>query len=161
MSGDKSDRTIPHLQRTNFCVYYFCELKKTYFASTYFFEWQVFENVKFINFSLIENRIRKGSWIKGYVANFSFKINGKTGRSRWKNCCYWLILKKKKIFLNLKGIWIFCILSVYLFSETLFKGFDQISRNWLKNIHAKISTLKVYIPQFSIRWHHQKLRILF
>ena len=30
----------------------------------------------------------------GHSANVSVKIYGETGRSRRKNCCYWLILKK-------------------------------------------------------------------
>ena len=31
---------------------------------------------------------QKDSSIKGHSANVSVKINGKTGRSLWKNCCY-------------------------------------------------------------------------
>ena len=56
-----------------FACIYFCELKKSYFASTYFCkwqvfetfastyfcEWQVFENFEFINFSPKEKIIRK------------------------------------------------------------------------------------------------------
>ena len=33
-------------------------------------------------------RIIKRQLNEGHSANFSVKINGKTGRSRWKNCCY-------------------------------------------------------------------------
>ena len=56
-----------------FTCIYFCELKKSYFASTffrkwqvfenfvttYFCEWQVFENSDFINFSPKEKKVRK------------------------------------------------------------------------------------------------------
>ena len=59
--------------------------KKSYFGSTYFCEWQVFENFELINFNPKEKR-KKDSWIKRYSANASVKINEKTGRSRWKNC---------------------------------------------------------------------------
>ena len=69
---------------------------------------------------------------QGNSANVSVKINGKTGRSWWKNCCYWLILKKAEFITNifcayifscihLCEIWILCIFGVYLFSRMPFK----------------------------------------
>ena len=42
-----------------FACIYFCKLKKFYFASTFFCEWQVFEDFEFVNFSPIEKRIWK------------------------------------------------------------------------------------------------------
>ena len=44
VSGGNSDRNIAQLSALFFCVYL------SYFASTYFYEWQVFENFKFLNF---------------------------------------------------------------------------------------------------------------
>ena len=54
----------------------------------YFREWQIFENFEFLNFRSREKRIRKKQLIKEHSANVSVKINGKTGRSQCKNCCY-------------------------------------------------------------------------
>ena len=42
-----------------FACIYFCELKKSYFASTYFCEWQVFENFEFINFTPPKKKNKK------------------------------------------------------------------------------------------------------
>ena len=53
-----------------------------------FREWQIFENFEFLNFRSREKRIRKKQLIKEHSANVSVKINGKTGRSQCKNCCY-------------------------------------------------------------------------
>ena len=49
-----------------------------------------------INFSPKEKRIRKRQLNKWRSANVSIKINGKAGRSRWKNSCYWLSDSKKR-----------------------------------------------------------------
>ena len=60
-----------------FACIYFHELKKPYFASTYFrewqvfenftstyfFEWEVFENFEFINFSPKKKEKEKNSWV--------------------------------------------------------------------------------------------------
>ena len=54
----------------------------------YFREWQIFENFEFLNFRPRGKRIRKKQLIKEHSANVSVKINGKTGRSQCKNCCY-------------------------------------------------------------------------
>ena len=81
-----------------------------------------------------------------------------TGKSQWKNCCYWLILKKAEltnIFLGIfllsiyfQEIWIFCILNVYLFLQMLFKKKNLREFNFVKltkilNIHEKY-TRKIY-----------------
>ena len=50
---------LPYLKSTTFRVYLFSQAKKSYFASTYFREWQAFDNFEFINFSPKEKRIRK------------------------------------------------------------------------------------------------------
>ena len=68
-----------YLKRINFCVY-FCKLKKSYFASTYFCKWQVFENFEFINFIPKEEKNKKKA------VEIQVKINRKTGRSQWRNC---------------------------------------------------------------------------
>ena len=54
----------------------------------HFREWQIFENFEFLNFRSREKGIRKKQLIKEHSANVSVKINGKTGRSQCKNCCY-------------------------------------------------------------------------
>ena len=51
--------TLHTLSVLIFAYIYFCELKKSYFARTYFWEWTVFENFEVINFSSKEKRIRK------------------------------------------------------------------------------------------------------
>ena len=151
------------------------KLKKMYFTSTHFCEWQVFENFEFINFSPKEKRIRKRQLSKGYLVNFSVKINGKTGTSRWKNCCYWLILKKAELTNIFVHVFFFCIfifgkygffriLSVYLFSQMQCKRKFSVhrissSKCWASNkrcplisaaflgIHIEISaSLKEALP---------------
>ena len=66
-------------------------MRLLYFASTYICKWQVFENFEFLNFSPKE----KDSWIKGYSANVSVKINGKSSRSRFILIYYWQGVSQK------------------------------------------------------------------
>ena len=101
----------------------FCELKSRILWVLIFCKWQDFENLEFVNFSLIKKEYEKGSWIKG--------LNRNTGRSQWKNCCFWFILKKAELTniscgyffscIYFLEIWNFCIPSVYLFLQILFK----------------------------------------
>ena len=86
-----------YLESTNFRVYLFSIGEdKSYFehfTSTYFCKWQVFENFKFMNFSPKGKRIRKRQLNQvGHSAKVSVKINGTTGRSLFKNCCFKLRL---------------------------------------------------------------------
>ena len=63
--------TLHTLSVLIFACIYFCELKKLYFASTYFLQLASFWKFRvYINFSPIEKRTRK---IKGYAANFQWK----------------------------------------------------------------------------------------
>ena len=66
-----------------FACIYFWEPKKLYFVSTYFCEWQVYENFEFINLAPKKKEQEKDSWIKGHSANVSVKINGKTKVVDW------------------------------------------------------------------------------
>ena len=78
-----------------FACIYFCELKKNRISRVLVFcEKRVFENFEFINFSPKEKGIRKRQLNQGTFGSVFVKINGKTGRSRWKKYCYWLVLKK-------------------------------------------------------------------
>ena len=80
---------IHYLKCNTFCVYLFLRAKKkSYFASTCFCEKRVFENFEFINFSPKEKGIRKRQLNQGTFGSVFVKINGKTGRSRWKKYCY-------------------------------------------------------------------------
>ena len=54
-----------------------------------------------------EKRIRKKRWIKGHSANLSVKINGKTGRWRWKTC--WLILEKMELTNTFCAYFLLCL----------------------------------------------------
>ena len=135
--------------------------------STYVCKWQAFENFEFINFRPKEKRIRKRQ-LNQRICERQHD-NGKTGRSQWKNCCYWLILKKTaltNIFCILyiyRGVftytliyiyciyfqemWIFRILSIYLFSQMPFKRKFCVS-NFVKStkirkIREKIHTRKL------------------
>ena len=56
-----------------------CELKKPYFASTYFYEWQVFESFEFINFSPKEKRIRD-IWLM-FLSRLMEKQAGQVGKT--------------------------------------------------------------------------------
>ena len=95
--------TLHTLSILIFACTYFCELKKSYFVSTYVCEWQAFENFEFINFRPKEKRIRKRQ-LNQRICERQYD-NGKTGRSQWKNCCYWLILKKTALTNIFYGIW--------------------------------------------------------
>ena len=118
---------------------------------------------------IIEKRIRKRQFNQGNAANFSFKINGKTGRSWWKKFCYWLILQKGELTSIFCRNVNFLHIIVYLFSQMRFKrkfcvylilwNRPIFAKFMKKKIHTKINTLKIDIPQISIRWSHQKLRI--
>ena len=72
-----------------------------------FWQLQVFENIMFTNFSPIEKRIKKCSWIRWHSANVSVKINWKTRSSWQKTCCYWLNLKRNWINQHFLGIFFF------------------------------------------------------
>ena len=62
--------TLHTLSILIFACIYSCELKKSYFASAYFFEWQVFQNFEFINFSPKEKRLRKRQLNQGIFGCF-------------------------------------------------------------------------------------------
>ena len=45
----------------------FCELKSRILWVLIFCKWQDFENLEFVNFSLIKKEYEKGSWIKDWT----------------------------------------------------------------------------------------------
>ena len=118
----------------------------------------IFANGKFLKISSF--------W---YSPNVSVKINGKTGRSRWKNCCYWLILKKKAELTNnfcahffsciyFREIWILRIFSVYLFLRKLFKIlrlFNFAKCNLITSSKIKSNILKIILPPWYEEWLKQ------
>ena len=79
---------------------------------------------------------KRKSWIKGHQANVYLKINGKTGSSRWKNCCYWLILKKAEltnIFVHIFFVYLFSwnmnfvhIWRVFIFANAVWKKISRV-----------------------------------
>ena len=77
-----------------FACIYFCELKKSYFASTYFCEWQVFENFEFINFTPKEKRIRKRQFNHEICGSCFCEEKRKSRKVTMKDCCYWWFWKK-------------------------------------------------------------------
>ena len=80
---------IHYLKCTTFCVYLFLRAKKNRISRVLIFcEKRVFENFEFINFSPKEKGIRKRQLNQGTFGSVFVKINGKTGRSRWKKYCY-------------------------------------------------------------------------
>ena len=95
--------------RAIFCVYLLC------LASTYFCEWQVFENLDFPNFSPKE----KDSWIEGCPANVSVKINGKTSSSRFTLIYYWSVIDWFKKFSCINFMHIFLCIVKYEFCASL------------------------------------------
>ena len=77
---------------TNACIY-FRELKNCISPLLIFANGKVLK-ISSLQISAPKNKeLEKDSWIKEHSA-VSVRINGETGRSRWKNCCYWLILRK-------------------------------------------------------------------
>ena len=100
-----------------------------------------------------DKTIKKDSWIKQYSA-VSVKINRDTRRWRWKNCCYWLIVKRSWInhifcryffsCIYFREIWI-----LYIFSRMPFKKKSCVSlilQNRPKFVKfAKTSTIKSYL----------------
>ena len=97
--------------------------KESYFVSTYFLQMARFWKSRVCKFQPHKKRIWKRQLNQG--------LNRNTGRSQWKNCCFWFILKKAELtniscayFLSciyFLEIWNFCIPSVYLFLQILFK----------------------------------------
>ena len=123
---------IHYLKCTTFCVYLFLRAKKNRISRVLIFcEKRVFENFEFINFSPKEKRIRKRQLNQGTFGSVFVKINGKTGRSRWKKYCYWLVLKKAELTnifcasffscICFRKIWILGIFGVYSILLMLFK----------------------------------------
>ena len=106
-----------YLKRTIFCVYLF------YFASTYFCEWQVFE---FLNFRAPKKKTAELRDIRLFL---SVSTEERAGRDLYWFIIDLLLIDSKNLaelilcifFCVFCEIWIFCIISVYLFSRMPFK----------------------------------------
>ena len=104
LSGDNADRNIAYLKRTNFCVYLFLWAKKTVFCKYLFFAIGKFLKISSLYKFQPHRKKNKKKTVESRDMQLIF--NGKAGRSRWKSCCYWLILKKAEltnIFLDIFG----------------------------------------------------------
>ena len=102
-----------------FACTYFCELKKITFREYLCLQMASFWKFEFINFRPKEKRKRKRQ-LNQRICERQHD-NGKTGRSQWKNCCYWLILKKTAL-TN-----IFCIhVCIYIYMVFKIKKFFML-----------------------------------
>ena len=103
LSGDNSDRNIAYLKHSNFCVYLFLRAKKIILHEYLCLRMASFWKFRVYKFQSQRKKNKKRQ-----------HDNGKTVRSQWKNCCYWLILKKSCINQQFLSIYIY-IYIIYIY----------------------------------------------